>query len=201
MPLGTPVWELSLWGGRGLLQTPPMSFPKWDLHLLEGKKKLHRAQDGPHPTCGVALGIFKVLVSQGGQVTYPGVWASNGRRGSSPLQPFLVSWQVPLHHAWGFLWVKVLVGASVVGGRVMCAGKMPCLGLLLESTWTNSSGDKPPFLKSSCFAIHCRADPSPKGHFPCSLPMPNTCSYSAWLLMWAKPPSTFFQFIFGKHLA
>lgn len=27
-----------------------------------------------------------------------------------------------------------------------------CSELLLESTWTNSSGDKPPLLKSSCFA-------------------------------------------------
>lgn len=79
--------------------------------------------------------------------------------------------------------MKDFVRASVVGGRVICAGKMPCPELLLESTWTNSSGDKPPFIKRSlCKPIHCRADPSPKGHFPCTLPMPNTCSYNAWLL-------------------
>lgn len=79
--------ELSLQSGRGLLTNTPVSFPKWALHLLEGEKELHRARDGPHPAGGVALGIFKVLVSQGGQVTYPEVWVSNGRRGSSPLQP------------------------------------------------------------------------------------------------------------------
>lgn len=73
LPLGTPVWELSLWGGRGLLTNTPMPFPKWALHLLEREKKLHRAQDGPHSTCGIALGIFKVLVSQGGQMSYPSV--------------------------------------------------------------------------------------------------------------------------------
>lgn len=87
MPLGIPVWELSLQHGRGLLTNTPMSFPKWALHLLGGEKEIHRARDGPHPACGVALGISKVLVSQGGQVTYPGVWANKGRRGSSPLQP------------------------------------------------------------------------------------------------------------------
>lgn len=74
------MWELSLQGGRGLLTSTPMSFPKWALHLLAGEKELHRAQHGPHPTCGVALGSFMVLFSQRGQMSHPEVWASNRRR-------------------------------------------------------------------------------------------------------------------------
>lgn len=51
-----------------------------------------------------------------------------------------------------------------------------------------------------CKPIHCREDPSPKGHFPCSLPMPNTCNYSAWLLLWAKPPAPFSSSFLGSTL-
>lgn len=69
--------------------------------------------------------------------------------------------------------------------------QLACPELLLKGTWLNPSGDMaqgqappcPPRAHALQIPIHLRSRSSPKGCFPCSLPMPKTSSCGARFLL------------------